>query len=492
MKFPMVPHLEFLLRYWYRRGEDAALRMAVRTANSMIRLGLHDHLGGGFFRYTVDRGWRVPHFEKMLYDNAQIMELLVDLYRATGSIDYIVASRRTARFLFEEMLGPEGLFYSSLDAEAGGVEGATYLWSEDELVEALGRDLADLAKEIYGWTPSALIDGKMHPVRAMTPMDLSKRLKVSYDEAVKIYSEVEAKLYSYRASRKPRPEADRKYLADWNSLAIRALSKLYLVTGAEEYLVAARRAADFMWDRMWLGDRVAHVYYEGEASRWGYLRDTAVYGDACVELYMASQDEAYLERALEASRSIERVFKRGPALVENPDAPGSSSARISSFADDAVPSGASSAASLYSKLYLFTGDPAYRERAAEIYRAASKYIEAVPQQHVALLAALDMVEEPSYQVAITARDPGDKGVREFTRSLWKRYWVGVFSVAPQEPRAQVLRDLYKGKTWAERPIYYICYGTACALPTQDYSEALRIAEELRLQAPGRARPPSQA
>jgi uncharacterized protein YyaL (SSP411 family) len=484
MKFPMPSHLVFLLRYWYRRGDDAALRMVVRTANSMIRLGLHDHLGGGFFRYTIDRGWRIPHFEKMLYDNAQIIELLVDLYRATGSIEYIVVARKTADFLLEDMRSSDGLFYSSLDAEAGGVEGATYLWSEGELVDALGKDLADLAKEIYGWAPTALVDGKMLPIRAMTPMDLSRRLRIGYEEALKIYSEIEAKLYEYRSSRKPRPEADKKHLADWNSLAIKALSKLYLVTWWEGYLDAARKASDYIWDRMWLGDRVAHVYYGDSSSSYGYLRDSALYGDSCVDLYMASHDEKYLERAIEISRSIEKVFIVGGSLVENPEAPGSQSARISTFIDDAIPSSASSAAGLYAKLYLFTGDARYKEKATEIYRLASKYIEAVPQQHVALLTSIDMLEEPSYQIVITARNPVDDAVREFLKNLWKRYWVGVISMSTQTPRSDALKELYKGKVWMDRAIFYICYGTACSLPTQDYGEALRALEDLRSQLKG--------
>jgi uncharacterized protein YyaL (SSP411 family) len=481
MKFPMPSHLGFLLRYWYRRGDSSALKMVIRTVNSIVRLGLHDHLGGGFFRYAVDRGWRIPHFEKMLYDNAQIMDLLVDLYRATGSIEYIVVAKKTAQFLLESLRGPEGLFYSSLDAEAGGVEGATYLWSEEELVEALGRDLASLAKEIYGWSSSALVDGKMVPVRAMTPIDLSKRLRVSYEEALRIYSEVEAKLYEYRSSRKPIPEADKKYLADWNSLAIKALSKLYLATWLEGYLEAAVKAADFIWDRMWLGDRVAHVYYEGAPSGWGYLRDSAFYGDACIDLYMATHDEKHLERALEVSRAIEKVFTVGGVLVENPYSPGSAGARISVFIDDAVPGGGSSAASLYARLYLFIGDNRYRERVFEIYRQVSKYLEAVPQQYVALLTAIDTMAEPSYQFVVTARDLGDPGVREFLKDLWKRYWVGITSISTSQPRCSALQELYKGKVWTDRASFYICYGTACALPTQDYSEALRIADDLRTQ-----------
>jgi len=483
-KFPMIPHLGFLLRYWYRSGDETTLRMAVRTANSMIRLGLHDHIGGGFFRYTVDRGWRIPHFEKMLYDNAQIIEYLVDLYRATGAIDYLVTARKTADFLFENMLGAEGLFYSSLDSEAGGVEGETYLWSEEELLEALGRDLAEIAKEIYGWSQNTLIDGKMHPIRAMTPMDLARRLKIQYDEALKIYSEIEEKLYIYRISKKPKPEPDRKYLADWNSLAIKGLAKLYLVSLHDRYIDTARKITDTIWSRMWLGDRVAHIYYGGESSRWGYLRDTALYGDACIDLYMATQDEKYLERALEISASIERTFIAGDAFIENPGAPGARSTQISVFIDDAIPSGASAALNLYARLYQFTGDRVYRERAYGIYRKASKYIESSPQQHIALITSMDQLERPSYQVAIASRDREEQGLREFLKNLWRRYWVGVVAISGENPSSRVLADLFRGKVWGDKPVYYICYGTACALPTQSYEEALRRMDELRSQGAG--------
>lgn len=479
-KFPMIPYLDFLLRYWLRRGDDAALRMAVRTANSMVRLGLQDHLAGGFFRYTVDRSWRIPHFEKMLYDNAQISRFLVDLYRATGSLEYIVTARKTIDFMIDNMMGKEGLFYSSLDSEAGGVEGGSYLWSEKELIEALGRDMAEIAKSIYGWSRAALIDGKMHPIRAMSPMDLARTLKKPYDEALRIYSEIEAKLYEYRISRKPKPQADEKHLADWNSLAISALARLYLVTWDERYIEAARRAADVIRSKMWIGDRVAHIYYEGTASSWGYLRDSSLYGDACIDLYMATNDEKYLETAIEISLAIEKIFMRNGIPIENPDAPGSRGVVISMFIDDVIPSGASAAIDMYSKLYLYSGDSSYREKALDIFKNASKYIDNVPQQYAAMITYIDNIMNPSYQVAITSAEENREYIA-FMKNLWKRYWVGVTSASTPNPRSKILRDLYRGKVWREKPIYYICYGTACALPTQDPEEALRRFDEIRSQ-----------
>ncbi|MEM2203337.1 MAG: thioredoxin domain-containing protein [Sulfolobales archaeon] len=479
-KFPMIPYLDLLLRYWFRRGDDTALRMVVRTANSMVRLGLQDHLAGGFFRYTVDRGWRIPHFEKMLYDNAQIARILVDLYRATGSLEYIVTARKTADFMFENMLGREGLFYSSLDAEAGGVEGGAYLWSEEELIEALGKDMAEIAKNIYGWSQSTLIHERMHPVRAMSPMDLARFLKKPYDEALRIYSEIEAKLYEYRLSRKPKPHIDEKHLADWNSLAIMALARLYLVTWDQRYLDAARKAADVIKSKMWIGDRVAHVYYEGEASKWGYLSDTSLYGSACVDLYMATNDEKYLEIAVEISQSIEKVFIKDGVIIENPDAPGSRSIAISTFVDNVIPSGASATIDLYSKLYLYSGDNSYREKALEIFRRSSRYIDQVPQQYAAMITYIDTIANPSYQVAVTLVSE-DQGYELFIKNLWKRYWVGVTSASAPNPRSKVLRELYRGKVWGEKPVYYICYGTICALPTQDPEEALRRFDDVKSQ-----------
>lgn len=477
-KFPMVPFLDFLLRYWIRRGDDTALRMVVRTVNSMVRLGLQDHLAGGFFRYTVDRGWRIPHFEKMLYDNAQITRILVDIYRATGSPEYIVTARKTAEFMLDNMLGREGLFYSSLDSEAGGVEGGSYLWSEEEFAEALGRDMVEIAKNIYGWSQAALIDGKIHIVRAMSPMDLAKYLNKPYDEALKIYSEVEAKLYEYRLSRKPRPSVDEKHLADWNSLAISALARLYLATWDQRYLDKAKIVADAIKSKMWIGDRVAHVYYEGETSTWGYLRDSSLYGDACADLYMATNDEKYLERAVEISLVIENIFMRAGILVENPAAPGSKSTIISTFTDDVIPSGASAAINLYSKLYLYSGDKLYREKALEMFRKAAKYVDRAPQQYAAMITYIDTIVNPSYQVAVTLAAE-DQGYALFMKKLWKRYWVGVTSASAPNPRSRVLGELYRGKEWREKPIYYICYGTVCALPTQDPEEALKRFDEIR-------------
>ncbi len=479
-KFPMIPYLDLLLRYWIRRGDETALRIVVRTANSMVRLGLQDHLAGGFFRYTVDRSWRVPHFEKMLYDNAQISRFLVDLYRATGSLEYIVTARKTADFMLDNMLGREGLFYSSLDSEAGGVEGGAYLWSEEELVEALGSEMAEIARSIYGWSRAALIDGKMHPVRAMGPMDLARLLKKPHDEALRIYSEIETKLYEYRLSRKPKPRADEKHLADWNSLAISSLAKLYLTTWDQRYLEAAKRAADAIKSKMWLGDRVAHVYYEGEASMWGYLRDSSLYGDACIDLYMAANDEKYLDTAMEILLTVEKVFIRDGVPIENPGAPGSKSIAISSFVDDVIPSGASALINIYSKLYLYSGDSSYKEKAVEIFRRASKYIENVPQQYAAMITYIDTITNPSYQVAITYTAEEQEQAL-FLKNLWRKYWVGVTAASKPNPRSQILRELYRGKIWGEKPTYYICYGTACALPTQDPEEALRRFDEIRGQ-----------
>jgi uncharacterized protein YyaL (SSP411 family) len=210
--------------------------MLIKTADYMINYGLHDHLLGGFFRYTVDRSWRIPHFEKMLYDNALIARFLLELYRATGISRYLIDAKKTIDFMINYMLNSHGFFASAIDADSDGEEGGFYLFSESEIYDALGRDLGEIAKLIYGYSPEYLIDGKFHLVRSVDIYGLAKTLKIGIDEASSIYIDIELKLARYRLENKKYPFTDLKALVDWNMLSVISLAELYKFTQDYRYI----------------------------------------------------------------------------------------------------------------------------------------------------------------------------------------------------------------------------------------------------------------
>ncbi len=283
-KFPAPHNLLFLLAYHQRRGGGACLEMAERTLLQMYRGGLFDHIGGGFCRYSTDARFLVPHFEKMLYDNALLMLAYCAAYTVTKKELYLLDAERTADFILREMTSPDGGFYSAQDADSGGEEGKYYLFKPAELAEVLGPAQGKAFCQHFNMTDTGNFEGKNIP--NLLHSDPSHR---SFDSALE-------KVYQYRISRCAL-RLDDKILTAWNALAIAALCRLYQTGGHQKYLDAAKRADQFIWSNLWAGDTLHVSFRANRRGAKGFLDDYAACLYAQLALYGATLEKAYLERA---------------------------------------------------------------------------------------------------------------------------------------------------------------------------------------------------
>ncbi len=295
-KFPMPNNYEYLL-YAYSLSNNRQILEAVEiTLDKMAAGGIYDHLGGGFARYSVDPYWKVPHFEKMLYDNGQLLSLFSDAYRLTGKERYLEVITETADFMLREMRDPSGGFYSSYDADSEGEEGTFYVWSVDELDEILGQDAA-LFKEFYSCVPEGNWEGKNILYHTETLENYAFDKGLQEDELQSIFSSSKSRLIEKRAQR-IKPGLDDKVLTSWNGLAISGLIAVYKATGEEKYLNAAVESATFISQKMIDGDyRLSRNYKDGVVSINGFLDDYALTIQAMIELYEQTFQEKWLDIA---------------------------------------------------------------------------------------------------------------------------------------------------------------------------------------------------
>lgn len=283
-KFPSPHNLRFLLAYYGRRGDRDCLEMAERTLLQMYRGGLFDHVGGGFCRYSTDERFLVPHFEKMLYDNALLILAYCEAYSTTRKELYLLAAERTADFVLREMTAPEGGFYSAQDADSGGEEGKYYLFAPEEIVRLLGTERGESFNQHFDITETGNFEGKSIPnLLHSNPEDRS-------------FGDLLETVYQYRRGRYAL-HLDDKILTAWNGLMIAALCRLYQANGEAKYLDAAKRADRFLWNNLWDGESLHVSFRAGRRGERGFLDDYAACIFAQLALYGATLERAYLERA---------------------------------------------------------------------------------------------------------------------------------------------------------------------------------------------------
>ena len=315
-KFPIAHHIAFLLRYWQRTGKGEALGMAGKTLKAMRRGGIYDHLGFGFHRYSTDADWLVPHFEKMLYDQALLAGVYAEAYAATGRREFRRTAAEVVDYVLREMLSPEGGFYTAEDADSEGEEGRFYLWTLDELERVLGREDAEIAARVFGVGEderpgrgsAERQDGRCVLHEGRVPDDHVAEAGRSLQATEARIEPIRQKLLAARGER-PRPFKDTKVLTDWNGLMIAALADVFRVTGEERSLRAAARAADFVLGAMrGPGGRLFHVFEGGEARVPAFLDDHAFLVRGLLALYGAGYEPKRLETALELTEDAIGLF----------------------------------------------------------------------------------------------------------------------------------------------------------------------------------------
>ncbi len=496
-KFPHGSDVSFLLRYHRRTGNPEALRMAVVSLDKMARGGIYDQLGGGFHRYAVDAAWLVPHFEKMLYDNALLARVYLEAARAVAPLAaspslpeggpataafYRGVGAETLDWILREMTSPEGGFYSALDADSEGEEGKYYVWTPAEIDEVIGRQEAAFVCGVYGVTPAGNFEGGrsiLHLKRSI----VEEARALNTDEA-----EIRLRLAGARArllkarERRVRPGLDDKVLADWSALAISALAEGGRTLGESRYVDAARRATRFLLDRMRSDGLLLHSYAEGKARHAGLLPDYANLVAALLDLYEATFEPVWVEEARGlASRMIDLFADESDGgLYLTPKNHESLIARRRESNDGATPAGSSMAALALPRLAALTGETDLARTAEKIFRLYRDMIERFPAAFGTMLCALDQHLGGIRQVVIAGRRD-DASVRPFLQALREGYApnaVMALADPEEDDRAAGSVPLLAGKTPREgRPVAYVCTEGVCDAPVhspREMSQALAL------------------
>ena len=364
-KFPHSMFLKFLLKYSQRTGSKEALSMVRKSLKSMAAGGIYDHLGGGFHRYSVDVRWDVPHFEKMLYDNALLTELYASVYEATGAELYMDVCLATTGYLLEEMRDGGGGFYAAQDADVGGREGEYYLWSLSEVVDVLGTERTDRFRDCFVLTDEGNCEG-----RNVLRINIAvKGLDACQDDTI---TGMKAELFRARSKRTP-PETDRKIITAWNGLAITALSRAASVFDEGPLLEAAKRCAAFILESVVDGDgRLLRYHLDGRAAVKANLEDYALFGGGLVSLYEASKESRWIEEARRTAERMIELFYDDTARIffDTGSDQEKLFVRELDLYDNDVPSGNSAAAALLLKLYRIDLNGKYRDMAEGILKSA--------------------------------------------------------------------------------------------------------------------------
>ncbi|MDQ4059095.1 MAG: thioredoxin domain-containing protein [Actinomycetota bacterium] len=456
-KFPQPMNVDLLLRL-ARRGNEDASNMALRTLGAMSSGGMFDQLGGGFARYSVDATWTVPHFEKMLYDNAQLLRSYARAFAATDVVRFKEVAEMTARWLLAEMRDEGGGFYSSLDADSEGEEGKFYVFSLDEVRAVLGDD-AGLAIEAFGFTEEGNFEGSNIPVYAQEPADVDAS------------NEARSRLLAYRDQR-VRPGTDTKVLTSWNALAASALAEAGALLGKPEWIAAAVEAMHFISSTLIVEGRMMRSYRRTEDGRaqvkhLGCAEDYAFFLEACLTLWETTFDERWLlEKARWAADEAIRLFHddaNGGFFTTGTDAE-KLIVRPKDLFDNAVPSANSVLALELQRLALLTGRKDLEDVALGAMKLLSDAAGRSPLGFGALLSAMEFYTGDPVEVVIVGR-----GSDDLTQAVQRTYWPSKVVVAIEEPRADVAGDipLLEGRTEPDGPTAYVCRRGVCELPVHD-------------------------
>ncbi|QDT47336.1 Glycosyl Hydrolase Family 88 [Symmachiella dynata] len=477
-KFPHPMDIRLLLRCWQRFQNEEALDVVKLALDKMAAGGIYDQLGGGFHRYSTDHRWLVPHFEKMLYDNALLTSSYVEAYQATGDADYARIVRETLDYTLNEMTQPQGGFYSTQDADSEGVEGKFFVWSEQEIVELLGEENARLFNSYYDVTPHGNWEGHTILNRPRSHDEAAAALGIDPQELREKLTACRETLFAVRAKRIA-PQRDDKVLVAWNGLMIAAMAQAGRVLGDERYTTAAVDAAEFVLGEMRNeSGRLLHSYKDGRARFNAYLDDYACFVDGLVELYQATFEEKYLEAAAELATTMIDQFhepEQGGFYYTSHDHE-ELITRQKDLQDSATPSGNSMAATGLLKLARLTGRRDLEEIALGTLRMLSGVVEKHPSAAGQALLAVDFLIGPTHEIVLVDGSDAEEGnaVLHELESRFLPNKVVVRTSASTSPSA-LLGPLVEGKTALENnATVFLCQQGTCTAPVggDDFKAAL--------------------
>jgi uncharacterized protein len=471
-KFPNAGVFDLFLRCYHFSKEPRYLEMVAYTLTKMAEGGIYDHLGGGFHRYSVDEKWLVPHFEKMLYDNAQLIRIYVDALRITQRPIFRRVVEETLTYLLREMLHIEGGFYATQDADSEGEEGKFFVWEYDEVIKILGEETGEIFSRIYDVSEMGNFEGKniLHPI--LQPDQAAKFFGKGVKEIENLIAEAKAKLFQAREKR-VKPFRDEKILTSWNGLMLSGLAEAYGTIGDEHYREAAEKTVEFIFANMFRDGFLLHTYKDGQAKLHGYLDDYAFFAAGLLDLYEATFDRSLFERAVQLTETMINEFwddveggffytgKSHEQLIS----------RTKPAFDSSIPSGNSVATQVLLRLYHYTSEENYLRRAQKTLRI---YYDAMVQQPFGfahMFGALDFyLQKPKEIVLVGERN--NKSTEELIRRIHSLYLPNktLQLVQPGEPLGKVSPAL-EGKSQVNgKPTVYVCQNFTCSLPMTQWEE----------------------
>lgn len=467
-KFPTPHNLMFLLRHWKQSNDENALSMVEKTLEAMYRGGMYDHVGFGFSRYSTDRKWLVPHFEKMLYDNALLAFTYLETYQATRKEQYRYVAEQIFEYVLRDMTSPEGGFYSAEDADSEGVEGKFYVWSPEEAAEVLGDEDAKDFCSFYDITAKGNFEGKSIPNVIENKLSFEELAKVPMDG-------MRYRLFEHREKR-IHPYKDDKILTAWNGLMIAALAYGARILDSDKYRQAAERAVDFIERKLIREDgRLLARYRDGEAAIEGYIDDYAFLTWGLIELYQTGFNPDYLRLAVSLTDDMIKYFgdeKGGGFFMYGNDSE-QLIARPKEIYDGAIPSGNSAAALNLLRLGRLTGRTEFEVEADSQFRAFAEKVSSYPMGHTYLLMSVMFAHAKSSEIVIVGEKENEQTKRliDIVNKNFLPYSVVVVKDTASDDDLKELAPYTEGQEMVDyKATAYICENFACRKPITDSSE----------------------
>ena len=461
-KFPSPHNLLFLLRYWYLSKEAHALEMVEKTLTSMLRGGIKDHIGFGFSRYSTDRKWLIPHFEKMLYDNALLAIAFLEAFQAAGKEEYAEAAREIFTYVLRDMTSPEGGFYSAEDADSEGEEGKFYAWSEDEVLQVLGGEAGGRFCDMYDITPSGNFEGMSIPNLIKVPLSTGEK---SFME------ECRGKLFEHREKR-VHPYKDDKILTSWNGLMIAALAIGGRVLESPEYIKAAEEAVEFITGNLVRKDgRLLARYRQGEAAIPAYIDDYAFFIWGLIELYESTYSPQYLEQAVRLNDELIKLFEDasgGGLFIYGSDGEQLIS-RPKEIYDGATPSGNSVSALNFLRLARLTGRHDLEEKAVAYFKAFANDFSSYPAGYSHSLTALMFSLSRTKEVIVVSKEDKTEAQSflNIVNESYRPFTVSMYYDSSLKSIQELMPFITNYTAVNGRTTAYVCENFTCSYPVTD-------------------------
>ena len=468
-KFPQPMTYEFLLRYYMRTEDPQALDMVELTLDRMAEGGIYDQVGGGFHRYSTDTYWLVPHFEKMLYDNALLVRLYLHAYQVTDKPLYRRVVEETLDYVLREMTDPEGGFYSAQDADSEGVEGKFFIWLPKEIIEVLGKDDGELINQHYGVTLHGNFEGRNILHVADGPGTLPTDSGVAGEGLEGLLAGAKSKLLEARAKRVP-PALDDKILTAWNGMMLRAWSEAGAVLGREDYIDIGKQNAKFLLSNMRAEGRLLRTYRDGRAKLNGYLEDYALLIDGLIALHEATFEERWLDEAIALGQAMVDLYwdETSGQFYDTGRDHEELIVRPRDVSDNAMPSGSSAATEALLRLAVITGDADHKRRAVTALRSVRDMMTRFPTGAGNWLCTLEFYLSNVKEIAIIG-DRDDPDTQALLSEVHRRFLPNRVLIGRKESGGVMAGlPLLEGREMVDgMPTAYVCRNYVCQLPVTD-------------------------